>query len=119
MSIGTKLYTLFAGKKVGHDSFGNCYYEEKKASNSTQKKRRWVLYRGLSEPSKIPPEWHAWMHYITDTLPTKNNVKNYSWIKPHVPNLTGTKFAYFPPGHIKGKGARKKATGDYKPWKPE
>lgn len=118
MSIGTRLFTFFCGNKVGVDSFGNCYYEEKKASLANNKKRRWVLYKGSKEPSKIPPAWHAWIHYITDTVP-QENLKSHAWEKPHIPNLTGTDLAYFPPGHIKASGKRQKATGDYEAWKPE
>ena len=36
-----------------------------------------------------------------------------------VPNLTGTKAAYRPPGHILKGGQRDKATGDYEAWTPE
>lgn len=118
MSVGTALFTLFNGRLVGADNFGNRYYQEKKASPETQKKRRWVIYRGLNEPSKVPPEWHAWLHYTADESPTSEATKKYSWIKPHLPNLTGTKFAYFPPGHMRNTGKRKKATGDYSAWKP-
>ena len=40
-TIGTKLYTIFFGRLVGKDDFGNKYYENKK------KTKRWVIYLGI------------------------------------------------------------------------
>ena len=32
-----------------------------------RRRRRWVLYRrGPVEASRVPPEWHAWLHYTTE-----------------------------------------------------
>ena len=39
-------------------------------------RNRWVVYNGAAqhwrnqEPSTVPPEWHGWLHYITDANPT-------------------------------------------------
>ena len=63
-TIGTRLYTWRFGTRVGDDSFGNVYYQTKDA------KRRWVIYRDLSEASLVPPEWHGWLHYTVDVPPT-------------------------------------------------
>ena len=41
------------------DNFGNKYYESK--SN-----KRWVIYNGETEASKIPSEWYLWMHYLSN-----------------------------------------------------
>ena len=38
-TLGTFLYTIFFGKLVGRDEFGNKYYQNKKG-------RRWVIYNG-------------------------------------------------------------------------
>ena len=38
-TLGTFLYTLFFGKLVGKDGFGNKYYSDSK------KKKRWVIYK--------------------------------------------------------------------------
>ncbi|MDP6219258.1 MAG: NADH:ubiquinone oxidoreductase subunit NDUFA12, partial [Alphaproteobacteria bacterium] len=35
-----------------------------------------------------------------------------------LPNLTGTKFAHRPAGHVLKGGKRAAATGDYEPWSP-
>lgn len=124
MHIGTKLFTKFYGKFVGEDEFGNKYYCSKKKEDGFHigrrgTERRWVIYNGMEDPSKIPAEWHGWMHHITDELPTKSKTKKHSWQKPHIPNLTGTKGAYFPPGDKRAAGKRNKALGDYEAWNPD
>ena len=43
---------------VGQDEFGNRYYEARDNKDSyADRKRRWVIYRGYAEPTKIPPDW--------------------------------------------------------------
>ncbi len=122
-SIGTWLYTQFFGECVGEDAHGNRYYRGQRKDGihvgRADKERRWVVYKGIAEPSKIPPYWHSWMHYMTDTVPTEEDQQAvYTWEKPHLPNLTGTSHAYRPPGHIAKGGKRDAATGDYVPWQP-
>ena len=34
------------------------------------RKRRWVIYNGYAEASKVPPDWHGWLHYTFDEPPT-------------------------------------------------
>ncbi len=114
--LGTMLQTLFCGKAVGRDEFGNRYYRDR----STQKgvrERRWVVYAGEPEASKVPPEWHIWLHHTTDAPLSEESRR--PWQKPHLQNLTGTPDAYLPPGHVLEGGKRDKATGDYEAWKPE
>lgn len=114
-TIGTQLYTFLKGKLVGTDPFGNKYYTERRAPKGRRAKR-WAVYKGLAEPSKVPPEWHGWLHYTQDApLP---QAKRYFWQKEHKPNLTGTTGAYLPPGHLLKGGKRAPATSDYEPWKP-
>lgn len=123
-SIGTLIFTALFGKKVGEDKYGNKYFHSSaplgKYVGRYNKERRWVIYNGKSEPSKVPPVWHGWLHYNTDTAPDKESSKKvYSWEKDHLPNLTGTDFSYLPPGHKKKSGLRDKATSDYSPWRPK
>jgi NADH:ubiquinone oxidoreductase subunit len=108
--FGTKLYTWWKGEAVGNDGFGNKYFRERGG------RRRWVIFNGLPEASKVPPEWHAWLHHTVDDAPV-NGVAKHKWEKEHLPNLTGTPYAYRPAGQ--GGGERPKATGDYEAWKPE
>lgn len=109
-NIGTKLNTFLFGKKLGQDEFGNKYFTNSKG-------KRWVIYQGLDEASKVPAEWHRWLHKTTDELPV--DVKKHSWEQQHLPNLTGTVHSYAPKGHISRGGKRSKTTGDYTAWKPE
>ena len=113
MSIGTKIYSFFKGKKVGQDEFGNTYFTHKKLGN----KKRWVIYKGIAEASKIPAIWHLWLHYTSDKIPDDNKV-SYEWQKTHIPNLTGTDLAYLPKGHVTNNTQRQKTGSDYQAWKP-
>ncbi len=107
MNIGTKLFTYFRGRLVGSDSQGNRYFIEKQA-RSGHRQRRWVLYNGQVEASRVPPEWHAWLHYTTEDPISEANRK--SWQTPHVANLTGTSGAFRP--------AKTSVTGEYEAWTP-
>ena len=123
MAFGTFLYTLVYGKHVGTDAFGNKYYRGKLKDGNhvgrADKERRWVIYKDKAEASLVPPEWHGWLHYIIDEIPTeKESQKKHNWQKPHLPNLTGTSVSYRPKGHILSGGKRAKATGDYEAWQP-
>ena len=109
---GTKLLTWWKGEAVGSDRFGNRYYREKGGD------RRWVIYRGLAEASKVPPEWHLWLHRTSDEVPPQEPNRR-PWEREHLPNLTGTEHAYRPPGQLSGGGRRPRATGDYEPWRPD
>ena len=114
--IGTRLFTWLNGRLVGRDSAGNRYYEEKRRAAGRLRPRRWALYAHGDDPTSVPPEWHAWLHYTTDDpLPEG---RKYFWEKPHRPNLTGTPAAYRPPGHDYEGGKRAAATGDYEAWTP-
>jgi NADH:ubiquinone oxidoreductase subunit len=115
MSIGTLIFTWMRGVHVGTDKDGNRYYTEKKAVPG-RRQRRWVLYKGKVEASKVPAEWHAWLHYTVKEPIAASPDK--PWIKPHQANFTGTPNAYLPPGHDRRGGVRAAATGDYEAWQP-
>lgn len=117
MTITTRLFTYFSGKLVGNDPFSNRYYTEKKVPKG-RRARRWVVYKGRAEPSKVPPEWHGWLHYTHDAPPQERHIRHYAWEKPHLPNLTGTTEAYVPPGHLLRGGRRSETTSDYEAWEP-
>jgi NADH:ubiquinone oxidoreductase subunit len=120
-TFGTRFYTWRFGERVGVDEFGNVYYRTKGGARDPALgfERRWVIYNGLAEASRIPPGWYGWMHHQVDRPPTE--VAAYvprEWEKPHVPNMTGTPRAYRPKGSMLGAGERPSATGDYKAWSP-
>ena len=115
MTIGTRLFTWAKGKLVGTDQQGNRYYVERRPV-AKRKARRWVLYKGPAEASRVPAEWHSWLHYTVDE-PLQPSPEKY-WIKPHLANLTGSNHAYLPQGHDARGGQRQRATGDYEAWQP-
>ena len=111
------LYTAFSGIFIGKDEFGNKYYQSKKVDSESGKKKRWVIYNGEPEPSKVPAQWFGWLHYQTDIQPMAKQ-RRLDWEKPHLPNLTGTKNAYFPPNSTVAGGQKIKKSGNYEAWKP-
>jgi NADH:ubiquinone oxidoreductase subunit len=117
MHIETLLYTFLRGKLVGVDEYANRYYRGT-GGKLHGKERRWVVYKGKAEPSKVPPEWHAWLHHTTEKPLTETAAQARPWQKDHLPNLTGTPKAYRPEGHDLKGGQRAPATGDYEPWSP-
>jgi len=88
-TLGTKLKTIFSGKFVGNDSFGNKYYESKSG-------KRWIIYNDEIDASKIPTEWYSWMHFTNNKIENKHELKKFKWQKPHQFNQTGTENAYHP-----------------------
>lgn len=117
--IDLKVYILsvFSGKLIGKDEFGNRYYESKKVDRYN-KKRRWVLYNGEPEASKIPSGWHSWIHYKTDLLNTNLNLE-HNWEKNHQENQTKNFINEKP--KIKNIFLNKKRDSSIKffqPWKP-
>ncbi len=107
-TLGTSIYTFFTGKLVGRDEFGNKYY-----SNSNGK--RWVVYKNTVESSKIPAEWHLWIHFTSKNKPSQN-LNKFEWQKEHEGNLTGSKKAYKPEGSLSVDS--KKSNKKYENWKP-
>lgn len=116
-TIGTRFTLWKAGaEKVGSDGLGNQYFRAKELY-AGQGERRWVIYNGEADGSKVPPAWHAWMAHTVDEPPS-DSYKPRDWQKPHLPNQTGTAMAYRPSGSIIAAGQRPKAPGDYDAWTP-
>lgn len=115
-TLGTRFHTWRHGSAVGEDESGNLYYEG--GSDSEGRTRRWVIYNGPAEPSRIPPGWHGWLHHRTDISPAAETYRPHPWEKPHKPNMTGTAAAYRPAGSILRPGSRPVVTGDYDAWTP-
>ena len=113
------VYSFFRRKgRVGEDIFGNVYYVGEPRKGYTRE-RRWVMYKEKPEASMVPPEWHAWLHYQSDVVPSADGETfRRPWQKPHQPNMTGTSGAYRPPGHVLKGGKRAQADGDYEAWSP-
>ena len=88
-TIGTKLKTIFFGKLVGVDTYGNKYFTSKSG-------KRWIIYNDEIDASKIPIEWYSWIHFTSNKIENKHNLEKYAWQKPHQSNQTGTENAYHP-----------------------
>ena len=110
-TLNTQLFTWRKGSKVGEDAAGNVFYRN--ADDS----KRWVIYNGEIEGSRISPEWHGWLHRTWDEPPTERPLVHQRWEKPHVENLTGTAMAYAPAGSIRRPDPTPRA--DYEAWSPE
>ena len=112
-TVGTRLFTNRKGVKVGEDAQGNVYYKEKDGH------RRWVIYKnGPVEASRVPAEWHGWLHYTIDTPPSEEMPVIQEWEQAHQSNLTGTTGAYYPEGSLEAAGERAKTASDYEAWAP-
>ena len=110
-TLGTQLYTWRKGEKVGEDEAGNMFYQTRDG------KRRWVIYNGEAEASRVGPDWHGWLHHTWDEPPTDKPLVKKDWEKPHVENLTGTALAYAPAGSIRRENPADRS--DYEAWSPE
>lgn len=112
-TVGTSLFTWRHGERVGADAYGNIYYRSKKDG------RRWVIYNGSNDASRIPPDWYAWIHRQIDAHPDEALPPVPKFQKEPKPNLTGTAGAYRPSGALEMGGQRAAASGDYEAWTPE
>ncbi|MEE9433152.1 MAG: NADH:ubiquinone oxidoreductase subunit NDUFA12 [Sphingorhabdus sp.] len=117
-TIGTMLFSARKGHKVGEDEFGNRYFQTKDGQ-AKEGGRRWVIYNGPNDASRVPPEWHGWLHHTHDGDPESYLPPERNWEAGPTANLTGSKDAYRPAGALERGGRRAAATGDYQPWTPE
>ena len=109
-TVGVRLWTYFSGKLVAKDEFDNRYYTNKNQS------RRWVVYNGEVEASKVTPEWNNWLRFTSDDIPSEESAR-FKWQLRHTSNQTGTINAYSPKS---SSFNRKKSARDldYDKWKP-
>lgn len=110
-TLGTQFFTWRKGVRVGEDEQGNIFYQTRDG------KRRWVIYNGETEASRISPDWHGWMHFTWDEPPSKVPLAHRSWEKPHEVNHTGTALAYAPAGSLRHRKPTERR--DYEAWQPE
>ncbi len=110
-TLNTQIYTARKGVRIGEDDQGNVYYR------NVDDSRRWVIFNGETEATRISPDWHGWLHHTWDEPPTAKPLVHKDWEKPHIENLTGTDLAYVPPGSI--RNAKPVQRADYEAWSPE
>ena len=110
-TLNTQFFTWRKGQRVGDDAQGNVFYQ------TADGKRRWVIFNGEAEASRIGAEWHGWLHHTYQEPPTDRPMVRKPWEKPHTENLTGTALAYAPAGSIRRVAPLDRS--DYEPWTPE
>ncbi|KAI8831585.1 hypothetical protein BC829DRAFT_409455 [Chytridium lagenaria] len=69
------------GVLVGTDVNGNEYYENRADI--------WNY-----DPTQVPPEWHQWLHKVTDDIPSETTFPTPLFTPTHVEHLTGTTAAF-------------------------
>ena len=124
MKFLVSIYLKFFGTKVGEDEYGNQYFELKR-EDYLGRKKRYCLYNGTPEASKISPEWHGFMHYQIPVSEVLKTFKQFKWQKPYVQDLTLSDYKFLPKNHplfeakhnvYEAKGA--KNPFKIKVWKP-
>ncbi len=112
----TRLCTWFKGELVGQDAQGNRYYRTGGGGevhrDSLRHERRWVVYNGDIEASRVPADWHGWLHHTVDQPPPEGGLPRYDWMAEHQPNLTGTDRAV-------PKSSPSRQVRDYEAWRPD
>ncbi|VDK42475.1 unnamed protein product [Anisakis simplex] len=77
------------GTLVGEDKFGHKYYEN---NEYYMPRNRWVEfpeYKWLEyDATQVPPEWHRWLHHMTDKTPIEDPPVERKWILTHEENLS-------------------------------
>lgn len=109
-TFGTWLQTRRHGREVGRDADGNIYYEGAG--------RRWVIYATDNDSSRVPPEWHLWLHHTRAEPPSQMPLPVKAWEKPWRPNPTGSAAAELPGGALQAAGRRQASAADYRAWTP-
>ncbi len=117
-TIGTALFSAMKGEQIGTDVQGNRYFRSKK-KHGDGRERRWVIYEGANDASRVPAEWHGWLHGSGDDLPESNLPPPRIWEVDYTPNATGTASAYRPVGALERGGQRARSSGDYESWTPD
>ena len=110
-TLNTALFTRRHGVKVGEDDQGNTFYTSKDG------KKRWVIFNGEAEASRVSPDWHGWLHHTFKEPPSERPLTHRAWQKPHQENLTGTPLAYAPAGSLRRVDPALRQ--DYEAWTPE
>jgi len=116
-TIGTSIFTSRKGEHVGTDAAGNRYYRSKHVKDG-QRERRWVIYDGANDASRVPSEWHGWLHGSGEDVPESFLPAPRIWEADYTPNATGSADAYLPSGAFQRGGRRARASGDYEAWSP-
>ncbi|KAL7611210.1 probable NADH dehydrogenase [ubiquinone] 1 alpha subcomplex subunit 12 [Lactuca sativa] len=116
--LQTKIHNIGA-TLVGVDKVGNKYYE--KLHQTQYGRHRWVEYASKDRynASQVPPEWHGWLHFITDhTGDELLMLKPKRYGLDHKENFSGEgdEYIYHSKGHTLNPGQRDWTR--YQSWQP-
>ena len=122
-TIGTLLNSGLTGERGGPHPPRHPFYRAQKRHPPGRafagRERRWVIYNGANDASRVPPEWHGWIHGTFDGVPESYLPPARIFEVDYTPNATGTPEAYRPQGALERGGKRARATGDYEAWSPD
>ena len=86
---GTRLTILRAGPPGREGRLRQHLVRAAKGVGPLGRPRRWVTYTDFAEASKVPAEWHGWLHYTVDEPPTAQSYQPRPWQRPHLMNHDG------------------------------
>ncbi|KAL5568220.1 hypothetical protein UlMin_024795 [Ulmus minor] len=116
--LQTKIHNIGA-TLVGVDKFGNKYYQ--KLEGMQYGRHRWVEYadKGCYNASQVPPEWHGWLHYITDSTGDELlMLKPKRYGVEHKQNFSGEGNEYIYHSKEHSLNPRQRNWTRYQPWQP-
>ena len=67
---GTWFYGLRDKARSARMRMGNVYYEG--GRDTAGNPRRWVIYQGSNDASRVPPEWFSWLHHQVAQVPERS-----------------------------------------------
>lgn len=114
------------GSLIGMDQHGNKYYENRSYQVG---RHRWVVYADQWDYSatSVPPEWHAWLHFIHDGAPSRHAYQHPAYeLEPWdgrygsaahagATQLAPERDVHLPKGHVKRGG---RSWQRYQQWVP-
>ena len=84
-SWGTSIFSRRNGEEAGRDEAGNIYFRHRQ-----EPARRWVMYAGANDSSRVPPGWNAWLRGTIDGVPERALPPRRPFEQPAQANLTGS-----------------------------
>ena len=112
-NIGTILYSLLNGKKIGQDNQGNKFFVHKKNNE-----KRWVLYKKQIDPTNLEVKWQIWLTETDKNNEVIINNPNFKWQKNKKANPTGTIDSYHPGSHSDKEKIHVDKKSKNSVWKP-
>ncbi len=99
------------GHRSQEDDQGNIYYHSK------DDKRRWVIYNGEAEASRVSPDWHGWLHRTWNDTPVAKPLVHKACGAPHQEKPDRHACCLCACGSLNRAAPVKRS--DYDAWQPE